>query len=307
VFSQSIAIDRDGLIRPACAGGTTWVFAERPRSGAGGCIEGEIMKFPKLLVHAAFAAMLVTAAHAQSTVGTIYGSVDDPAGARIPGAIVVITDVKTQVKQTNKTDGHGDYQFVAVNPSDYVVTVSSTGFKTETQTGVTVDANNNVNVSFTLTPGGAGETVEVQAGTTLVDTRESQIGETIDQRRIEELPTINRDPYQLLQSVTGVSNFSADILIGSRDGANFSVNGFPTNTSSFYLDGAQNNILRNGGGNKPPDIDALQEFRILTSNFDAEFGRSPGAVVNLITKQGTASYHGDLYEFIRNNLFDSCS
>ncbi len=263
------------------------------------------MKVLKLLARSAFAALLVTAAHAQSTVGTIYGSVADPGGAKVTGAAVVITDVKTQVKQSNKTNGHGDYQFVAVNPSDYIVTVTAPGFKTETQTGVTVDANDNVNVSFTLNPGGASEQVEVSAGTTMVDTREAQIGETIDQARIEELPTLNRDPYQLLQTVTGVSSFTPDTLIGSRQGANFSVNGFPTSTSSFYLDGAQNNILRAGGGNKSPDIDALQEFRILTSNFDAEFGRSPGAVVNLITKSGTTAYHGDLYEFLQNNLFNA--
>jgi len=263
------------------------------------------MKFLKLLARSAFAALLVAAAHAQSTVGTIYGSVVDPSGAKVTGAVVVITDVKTQVKQTNTTNDHGDYQFVAVNPSDYIVTITAPSFKTETQTGVTVDANTNVNVSFTMTLGGASENVEVTAGTTLVDTRESQIGETIDQARIEELPTINRDAYQLLQTVTGVTSFSADILIGGRSGANFSVNGFPTNTTSFYFDGAQNNILRNGGGNKPPDVDALQEFRILTSNFDAEFGRSPGAVVNLITKSGADAYHGDLYEFLQNNMFDA--
>jgi len=263
------------------------------------------MKFLKLLACSAFAACLITAAHAQSTVGTIYGSVADHSGAKVAGADVVITDVKTQVKQTNKTNDHGDYQFVAVNPSDYTVTITAPNFKTETQTGVTVDANTNVNVSFTLTPGGANENVEVTAGTTLVDTRESQIGETIDQQRIEELPAINRDAYQLLQTVTGVTSFSPDLLIGGRDGANFSVNGFPTNTTSFYLDGAQNDVLRNGGGNKPPAVEALQEFRITTANFDAEFGRSPGAVVNLITKSGTAAYHGELYEFLQNNYFNA--
>jgi hypothetical protein len=267
--------------------------------------EGDTMKSLKLLALSAFAALLVAAAHAQSTVGTIYGSVVDPSGAKVTGAAVVITDVKTQVKQTNKTNSHGDYQFVAVNPSDYIVTVTADGFKTETQTGVTVDANDNVNVSFNLTTGGASETVEVTAGTTMVDTREAQIGETIDEQRIQELPTIDRDPYELLQTVTGVSGFTADTLIGSRQGANFSVNGFPISTSSFYLDGAQNNILRTGGGNKAPNPSALQEFRILTSNFDAEFGRSPGAVLNLITKSGSDGYHGELFEFLRNNMFDA--
>jgi hypothetical protein len=264
------------------------------------------MKFRTLFLRAVlFALLTVAAAHAQSTLGTIYGSVVDTSGARIANATVTITDVKTNLQQTKKSDAHGDYQFTAVNPSNYEVETIIGGFKSETQTGVTVDANQNVNVSFTLTAGGTSENVEVVAGTTMVDTRESQIGETIDEQRIEELPTFDRDPYQLLQSVTGVSNFSPDILIGSRDGANFSVNGFPTTTSSFYLDGAQNNILRNGGGNKSPDIDALQEFRILTSNFDAEFGRSPGAVVNLITKQGSDQYHGDVYEFLQNNMFNA--
>ncbi|HZL25198.1 MAG TPA: carboxypeptidase regulatory-like domain-containing protein [Acidobacteriaceae bacterium] len=263
------------------------------------------MKFLKLLAHAAFAVLLVAAANAQSTVGAIYGSVADPSGAKVTGAAVVITDVKTGVVQSNKTNGQGDYQFVAVNPSDYVVTVTAPGFKTETHTGVTVDANSNVNVSFTLNPGAKDDTIEVLAGTTMVDTREAQIGETIDQARIEELPTINRDPYELLQTVTGVTGFTPDTLIGSRQGAAFSVNGFPISTSSFYLDGAQNNILRSGGGNKSPNPSMLQEFRIITSNSDAEFGRSPGAILNLITKSGADHYHGELYEFIRNNAFDA--
>jgi len=263
------------------------------------------MKFTKLLVCASLFALLAAAAKAQSTVGTIYGSLADSSGAKLPNATVTIKDVKTGVQQTKTADSHGDYQFTAVNPSDYEVIVTLDGFKTETQTGVTVDANSNVNVSFAMSAGGVNENVEVAAGTTMVDTRESQIGETIDEQRIEELPTFNRDPYELLQSVTGVSSYAGDILIGSRDGANFSVNGFPTTTSSFYLDGAQNNILRNGGGNKSPDIDALQEFRILTSNFDAEFGRSPGAVVNLITKSGSDMYHGDVYEFIQNNMLNA--
>ena len=263
------------------------------------------MKFTKLLVCASLFTLLAATANAQSTVGTIYGSLADSSGAKLPNATVTIKDVKTGVEQTKKADSHGDYQFTAVNPGDYEVIVTLDGFKTETQTGVTVDANDNVNVSFAMTAGGVNDNIEVAAGTTMVDTREAQIGETIDEQRIEELPTLNRDPYQLLQTVTGVSSFSSDILIGGRVGANFSVNGFPTTTSSFYLDGAQNNILRNGGGNKSPDIDALQEFRILTSNFDAEFGRSPGAVVNLITKSGTDAYHGDLYEFLQNNMFNA--
>ena len=265
------------------------------------------MKFMKYL---AFAVVFVVATsglcvRAQTTVGTIYGTVTDASGAKIPNANVTITDTKTKLAQAITASGSGEYAFVAVNPSDYVVTVNAPGFKSETQTGVTVDANQNVNVSFQLILGRTEETVEVAAGTTLVDTREAQIGETISEQRIEELPTLNRDPYSLLITVPGVSSFTSDTIIGSRGGVNVAVNGLPATTSSFYLDGAQNNAMKSGGGDIAPNPSALQEFRILTSNFDAEFGRSPGAVVTLITKSGSDRYHGEAYEFLRNNAFDA--
>ncbi|MES2391111.1 MAG: carboxypeptidase regulatory-like domain-containing protein [Acidobacteriota bacterium] len=263
------------------------------------------MKFSKRLVVATSFFVATLAAHTQTTVGTIYGTVTDASAAKISAATVTITDTKTKLTQTMTTTTSGDYAFVAVNPSDYTVAVNAKGFKTETQTGVTVDANQNVNVSFQLTIGSTDEQVEVTAGTTMVDTRESQIGETINEQRIEELPTLNRDPYSLLITVPGVSSFTSDTIIGSRGGVNVAVNGLPATTSSFYLDGAQNNAMKSGGGNKAPNPSALQEFRILTSNFDAEFGRSPGAVVNLITKSGTDRYHGEAYEFLRNNAFDA--
>ena len=153
--------------------------------------------------------------------------------------------------------------------------------------------------------GGASESVEVEAGVTLVDTREAQIGQTIDQEKVENLPTIDRNPYNLLSTVTGVVSVAVDSNIGSRNGTTFSVNGFPATTPSFYLDGAYNNAFRQNGGNKTPSPDALSQFRIITSNFDAEFGRSPGGVVNVITRSGTDHYHGTLYEYLRNDMFDS--
>lgn len=263
------------------------------------------MKFLKLAVSSVICVMMCVAAHAQSTVGTIYGSVVDASGAKLPTAQVTVTDVKNKVEQTGVTDGHGDFNFVAVNPSDYTVTVARNGFVTQVQTGITVDANQNVNVSFKMVAGGADLTIEVTAGTSMVDTREAQIGETIDEAQIENLPTLNRDPYELLETVTGVSGYTGDTVIGTRNGTNFTVNGFPSTTSSFYLDGAQNNALEGGGGNKAPNPSALQEARILTSNFDAQFGRSPGAVVNLITKSGTDHYHGQVYDYIRNDAFDA--
>lgn len=248
---------------------------------------------------------LTSVIYAQTTAGSIYGAVTDSTGASIPNATVVITDVDTGVKQTTTTNGHGDYTFTTVQPSDYTVTISAPGFKSETQTGVTVAANTNVHVPSTLVAGGENEVVEVRAGVTLVDTREAQIGDTIDQAKVQDLPTINRDSYSLLTTVTGVQAVGLDTRTGSRDGTTFSVNGFPADTPSFYLDGAYNNAFKANGGNKAPSPDSLDQFRIITSNFDAEFGRSPGGVVSLITQSGTNKYHGKLYEYIRNDAFDA--
>ena len=138
-----------------------------------------------------------------------------------------------------------------------------------------------------------------------MDTRESQIGETIDQARVQELPTLNRNPYDLVLITPGVSSYTSDSQTGSRSGTTFVVNGLPADSVSNYLDGAYNNAYKQGGGNKIPNPDALQEFRILTTNFDAEFGRSPGAVVNAITRSGTSQLHGSAYDYVRNDALRS--
>lgn len=266
------------------------------------------MKVLRLTISTAFllAGMLwVTFIRAQSTTGSVYGAVTDPTGASIPAATVTVKDVHTGVTQSTTTNGSGEYTFTTVNPGDYVVTTAANGFRAQTQTGIAVSSNQNVHVTFTLTAGEVSETVEVQAGVTLVDTRESQLAETIDQARFQNLPTLNRSTYDLVQTVPGVTNYSPDAQTGSRNGANFSVNGLPSDMVSYYLDGAYNNTYKQGGGNKVPNPDALQEFRLITSNFDAEFGRSPGAVANVITRSGTDHYHGSAYDYLRNDVFNA--
>ncbi len=244
--------------------------------------------------------------HAQSTTGTIYGTVTDPSGAVIPGCTVKAVDTATGVAQTTVTNGSGAYTFATVDPGDYSVSTTATGFKNLTQTGVRVAANDNVHVVFNLPVGSAAEDVSVTAGVTLVDTREAQIATTIDQKQLEELPSLNRDAYSLVTTVPGVTNISSPPLTGNLDGTSFSVNGLPANMVSFYLDGSYNNVFKDGAaGNAVPNPDALQEFHLITSNFDAEFGRTPAAVVNVITRSGTRNFHGEAYDYIRNNIFDA--
>ena len=243
--------------------------------------------------------------HTQSTTGSIYGSVMDTTGAIVPNSTVTAKDVHTGVTQVAITNGSGDFTFPAIKPGDYEVSDATQGFKTQNQTGVTVSANQNVHVTFTLQPGETSESVDVVAGVTLVDTRGSQLAETIEQDRIQNLPTLNRSTYDLVQTAPGVSNYSPDRQIGSNMGTGFSVNGLPADMVSFYIDGAYNNTFKQGGGNKTPNPDAIQEFRLITSNFDAEFGRSPGAVANVITRSGTAQFHGSAYDYLRNDILNA--
>jgi hypothetical protein len=248
---------------------------------------------------------LPVSALAQSTVGSVYGVITDSTGAVVPNVTITIKNIHTGVEQSTTANGAGEYTFPSVNPGDFTVSANAAGFKTQSQTGVTVASNQNVHVVFLLTTGEVTDTVEVQANNTLVDTRESQLAETIEQARFQNLPTLNRSTYDLVQTVPGVTNYAPDTQTGSRNGANFSVNGLPSDMVSYYLDGGYNNSYKQGGGNKVPNPDALQEFRLITSNFDAEFGRSPGAVANVITRSGTSSFHGSAYEYLRNDIFNA--
>jgi hypothetical protein len=244
--------------------------------------------------------------HAQSTTGTIYGTVTDPSGAAISGCTVKAVDTATGVAQTTVTNESGAYTFATVEPGDYRVSTTATGFKNLTQTGIQVAANQNVHVAFSLPVGSATENVSVVAGVTMVDTREAQIATTIEQQELQQLPSENRDVYSLVATVPGVTNYSAAPLTGDLDGTSFSVNGLPANMVSFYLDGAFNNVYKDGAaGNAVPNPDALQEFHLITSNFDAEFGRTPSAVVNVITRSGTQKFHGEAYDYLRNDMFDA--
>lgn len=243
--------------------------------------------------------------HGQTTAGRVYGTVVDTTGAVIPGAVVTVTDTHTKLTDQTTTNESGEYIFPTLKPSSYVVSVSVSGFKTETEKGIVLSADDNVHVNLSLQPGATAESVTVDAATTLVDTRDAQLGTTVDERRIEDLPLNTRNAYNLVTIVPGITNYSSDTTTGSRAGTSFSTNGLPTATASFYLDGSQDIAIYQDGGNPIPNPDSLEEFRILTSNFDAEFGRAPGAAVNIITKSGTNTFHGMVYDYLRNNIFNA--
>ena len=248
-------------------------------------------------------ALLALPSFGQETSGSIYGTVTDASGAVVPGVAVTATNVHTSASRTTRADATGNYSILVLDPGDYNVNVQLTGFQSQTQPNIRLDANQSVHVNFTLQVGSMEQNETVDASTALVDTRDSQIGDTVDQKRIQDLPLNGRNAYDLVQIVPGVSNYIPDVATGSRVATQLTVNGI-THSSAFYLDGAYNTDTQLGG-NLLPNPDALQEFRVLTSNYDAEFGRFSGGVINAITRSGTNLYHGLSYDYLRNSVFNA--
>jgi len=247
----------------------------------------------------------LTSLFAQSVTGSVYGTITDASGAVVPSASVTLTNSGTNVSLSSKSNASGEYIFPVVDPGNYKVTATMSGFTTQMQNDIRLAANQNVNAGFVLQNGEISTIVNIEAATTMVDTRESQLGETIDQKRIQDLPLVGRSAYDLVQIVPGINNYSASAQIGDNGGTQFSTNGLRANFNSYYLDASYDTSFFRGGGNILPNPDALGEFRILTSNFDAEFGRYPGAVVNVITRSGVNKFHGTAYDFLRNTIFNA--
>ena len=240
----------------------------------------------------------------QTTTGSIYGTVTDQTGYVITNAVVTVTNVKTGIAKTTQCNESGNYLVPTLPTGDYAVSVQGTGFAGEKRSGIHLDVNQSVNASFQLHAGAETQSVTVTTASVLVETRESQLSTTVDQAKIEDLPLNGRAAYSLVQTVPGVTTYSPQSIVGNFNGTKFSVNGTRTNENSYYLDGGFDTAFFNQGGFLLPNPDALQEFRLLTNSFDAEFGRFPGAVVNAITRSGSNRFHGSAYDYLRNSALN---
>jgi hypothetical protein len=172
----------------------------------------------RLLGFAAMAGLLVGPAYAQSTTGSIFGTVTDQSGGVIPSSTVTATDLKTGILRTAQTNASGNYVFPSLPPGDYAISASATSFAKQTKSGVHVDVNQSAEASFQMSVGNAAETVTVSGGGQLIEMRESQIGETVDQKRIEDLPLNGRDVSSLVQLVPGVTDYGAQNAGGNQFG-----------------------------------------------------------------------------------------
>ena len=248
-------------------------------------------------------------AFSQQETATITGIVRDASGAVVPKAVVTVTNVQTNISTKTETDDEGAYVIPSLRPGEYSVAAESSGFPKMVRTGVTLQVAQVARIDVTLQTGQLTEAVEVVGATPLLDTQTSSRGLVIDQKQIVDLPLNGRDYNQLALLSPGVLPGTPRLASVNFKGV-LNVNGNRTFNNVFLLDGVDNISYSNSfrGENVQlvqPSIEALQEFKIQTNAYSAEFGRSSGAVVNATIKSGTNTVRGSVYEFLRNDSLDA--
>ena len=246
---------------------------------------------------------------AQVDTGTILGTVTDASRAIIRDASVTLTNEGTNANLTTTAGPDGTYKFTPVRIGSYKVSVSSQGFQTTTQHNVMVNVGADVVVDFTLKPGLVTETVEVTTATPVLETQNASVGQVVDSRSVNNLPLNGRNFTFLAQLVAGVNSPQADTRGNAASGA-FAANGLRPAQNNYMIDGIDNNsdivdFLNGTNFVVLPPVDAIQEFKVQTTGFSAEFGRSGAAVLNATIKSGTNDLHGTLWEFFRNDKLDA--
>ncbi len=267
-----------------------------------------------LLVLAAILCVCLLAsvsAIAQVTTADVLGTVTDNSGAVVPDAKVTITNIGTNDARSGHTNSAGEYVFTLLLPGRYSVRVESANFKAFIA-NVTVSAGDRARVDAPLQVGSATETIEVTATTPLLQTDSSTVGATVTERAVEDLPLGTRNLINLVQLVPGANEAASISGLSSgqrpddrRQTNSFSVHGHDDILNNELIDGTDNNERIIGTIGVKPSIDAIQEVSVQTNDYAPEGGRTPGAVVNIITKSGTNKFHGSLFEFFQNNALNA--
>jgi outer membrane receptor protein involved in Fe transport len=250
----------------------------------------------------------LSAAVAQQITGNIGGTVSDPSGAVVQSATVTAQQSETGLTRSATTDHRGDYLLVELPVGHYQLEVAAKGFQKYLQEGISLNVNETATVSVRLMLGQETEQVQVRADAELIQTTVSSLGKAVLEHELLELPLDGRNFSQLGLLQPGVVPLTAGLKQAGgslRDGQAYSVAGQRPESNNFLIDGANNvNAVDAGFVLKPP-IDTISEFRILTHNANAEFGQSTGSTTNIVTRSGTNSFHGALWEFLRNDAMDA--
>lgn len=243
---------------------------------------------------------------AQSTGGRIRGTVTDTSGGAVAGAKVTLINEATHATRDVQTGANGEYVFIEVPVGIYEIDATSQGFKKYVRKGIALNLNEVVSVDLTLQIGGATDVVEVTGAPPVIDTTSTQLGAIVNERSSTQLPLNQRDVYQLLQLQPGVqSQIGNNLFYGSDKPGVVTVNGGRGRSNNYSVNGGDGNDLFANLPAVQPSPDSVEEFRVISNSFDAEYGRNSGAVINVVTKSGTNDFHGSAYEFLRNDVLNA--
>jgi hypothetical protein len=247
-----------------------------------------------------------------ATTGALTGTVTDPSGAVISGATVTATDISTGQSRTVSTEANGSYRFSLLPPGNYSVKFSASGFQSIEAPSITVNVTETAVLNHSLQVGAQTQSVTVEATTETVQTQNATVGVLVGSDTLTTLPLNSRNYTQMINLSPGVNvNVASAAAVGNGT-QDINVNGNGSNQNNYMMDGATLTNYGSGGGAQSgsfpgigiPNPDAIQEFKIQTSQYDAEYGRNPGASVNVVTRSGTNNFHGDVWEFFRNSVLD---
>ncbi len=239
--------------------------------------------------------------HAQDATARITGTISDATGAVVPGAQVTVTNTATHVSRETASDHDGFYQVLELPIGAYRVTAAHQGFRTVVSTEYKLLINQALRVDIKLEVGSANEKVEVGAQAAPVDTISDTLGQSVTGRTLTNMPLNGRDALDLALLQPGVTESNDD----NGGAGNYSIAGGRTDSVTFLLDGGLNNDLIDNSNLLNPNPDAIAEFRLLTSNYTAEYGRNGGGIISEVIKSGTNQIHGSLFEFFRNRVLDA--
>jgi len=247
---------------------------------------------------------------AQSTTGSIQGVIRDNQNAVIPGATVTLRHVQTNTSRTLVTEGAGNYRFLNMPVGEYELTVELAGFSRYVRSGLTLSLNQDAVVDVQLQPAAVTETIEVNADAALLNTSNAEVGVRFDTTRVSELPVSGltfRDVFSVALSAPGVSQLGSG-QTGFASGTNFSSNGMRVRSNNFMIDGQDSNDPSVTGRQQPMNnTDIIQEVRLITNQFSAEYGRAAGSIVSVATKAGTNSFRGSGFLFHNDKSLNSRS
>ncbi len=270
-------------------------------------IRGRVISTLLLVVVTLFSSNLL---HADVT-GSILGVVRDRSQAVVTGARVVVTNAQTNYSQETTSASDGSYRILALPVGNYKLTATAAGFGPFSATDIVLKVNDQLHVDITLQVGSVQQEVSVSADAVQVESESTQLGDVIDSKKMLALPLNGRSYLDLLGLQAGVVPVTSGVMqqdrpvSGTLMSGNLSVNGQRETSNAFLVNGGDVSEGRNLGAGLIPNLDSIEEFRLITNSFDAEYGKFSGAVMNAITKSGTNGVHGDVFEFLRNDKFDA--